>query len=104
MGYLYLRAAVRTWPILGRSDSLVDDRPFMIACFCGEGKPSNLEHYLNSFIEEINSLREHGFQYNGKILYPEIECFTADAPARAMLKMIKGIQIHIRAKGALLKK
>jgi len=87
---IFKSSSTNLWPILGRSDSLVDDRPFMIACFCGEGKPSNLEHYLNPFIEEINFLREHGFQYNGKILYPEIECFTADAPARAMLKMIKG--------------
>lgn len=35
-------------------------------------------------------LRKNGFQYNGKTCYVEIECFTADAPARAMLKMIKG--------------
>lgn len=35
-------------------------------------------------------LRKNGFHYNGKTCYVEIECFTADAPARAMLKMIKG--------------
>lgn len=78
------------WPILGRSDDIIDSRPFMIACFCGEGKPINLEEYLKLFIEEMIFLRENGFQYNGKTYYVEIECFTADAPARAMLKMIKG--------------
>lgn len=87
---IFKSSSTNLWPILGRSDDLVDDRPFMIACFCGEGKPSNFDHYLNLFIEEISSLREHGFQYNDKILYAEIECFAANAPARAMLKMIKG--------------
>lgn len=43
------------WPILG-SDDIVDSRPFIIACFCGEGKPINLEKYLKLFIEEIISL------------------------------------------------
>lgn len=33
------------WPILGRTDDIVDTRPFMIACFCGEGKPINIEKY-----------------------------------------------------------
>jgi len=59
------------------------------ACFCGEGKPINLEKYLELFIKEIIFLRENGFQYNGKKFYVEIECFAADALARAMLKMIK---------------
>lgn len=78
------------WPILGRSDDIVDSHPFIIACFCGEGKPINLEKYLQLFIEEIIFLRENGFKYNDKTYYIEIECFAADAPARAMLKMIKG--------------
>lgn len=47
-------------------------------------------------------LRKNGFHYNGKTCYVEIECFTADAPARAMLKMIKG-QACTDAKGVLLK-
>lgn len=70
------------WPILGRSDDIVDSRPFMIACFCGEGKPINLEKYLKLFIEEMIFLRENGFQYNRKTLSVEIECFAADAKAR----------------------
>ncbi|KYN29083.1 hypothetical protein ALC57_01489 [Trachymyrmex cornetzi] len=87
---LFKSSRTDMWPILGRSDDTVDSRPFMIACFCGEGKPINLEKYLELFNEEIISLRKNGFQYNGKIYYVEIECFAADAPARAMLKMIKG--------------
>ncbi|KYN29084.1 hypothetical protein ALC57_01490 [Trachymyrmex cornetzi] len=87
---LFKSSRTDLWPILGRSDDTVDSRPFMIACFCGEGKPTNLEKYLELFNEEIISLRKNGFQYNGKIYYVEIECFAADAPARAMLKMIKG--------------
>lgn len=54
------------WPILDRSDNLVDLRPFMIACFCGEGKPINLEKYLQLFIEEMIFLRQNGFQYKKK--------------------------------------
>ncbi|KYM97838.1 hypothetical protein ALC62_11463 [Cyphomyrmex costatus] len=87
---LFKSSRTELWPILGRSDDLVDSRPFMIACFCGEGKPVNLEKYLKLFIEEMISLRKNGFHYDAKIYYVEIECFAADAPARAMLKMIKG--------------
>lgn len=100
---IFKSSSTNLWPILGRSDDLVDDRVFMIACFCGEGKPSNLDHYLNPFIEEVSSLRKHGFQYKGKRLHAEIECFSTDASARAMLKMIKG-HTSTYAKGALLKK
>jgi len=72
---IFKSSRTNLWPMLARSDDIVDSCPFMIACFCGEGKPINLEKYLELFIKEIISLRET-FQYNGKIFYVEIECFA----------------------------
>jgi len=74
---VFKSSRIDLWPILGRSDDIVVSRPFMIACFCGEGKPIILETYLKLFIEEMIFLRENGFQYNRKTYYVEIECFAA---------------------------
>jgi len=63
-------------------------RPFVVAMYAGEGKPS-VHDFLQDFMDEINPLYLSGFQ-NGKNAYKFcIYAFVFDAVARAWLKQIK---------------
>lgn len=85
---LFKSSSVEVWPILLRSDVLIDDSPCMVSLFCGSGKPDPLELFLEDFIEEINYLILNNLEYESSVFKIEIRTFNCDAPARAMLKMI----------------
>ena len=78
------------WPLLGVINQAVDQCPFLIALFYGHSKPSNLSEYLEDFIAEIKLLRETGICISGVKYDFDVSFFTADAPARSMLKSCKG--------------
>lgn len=85
---LYNNSTIEFWPILAKIKN--DKTPFVVAIFCGKGKPTPIESFLSDFIEESNELRDSGFKYNNILYQFNISLFTCDAPARSYLKNIKG--------------
>lgn len=75
------------WPILGKYKGY---EPFIIALWCGVGKPDPLDDYLGDFIHELTILQQNGFQYDGSHFSVNIQCFVCDAPARSYLKCVNG--------------
>lgn len=67
-------------------------RPMIVAIWCGDQKPNNLNEYLASFVEELNKLAETGIIVNGHKICISFRCFICDSPARAF---IKGKTYHI---------
>lgn len=67
-------------------DESKDNKPFVVAIFCGNSKPSNLHEFLSDFIDEFISLKEN----YSDIIYPiNLKSIICDASARAFLKCIK---------------
>ena len=84
---LFKSSDLQVWPIL---EKLETGNPFIIALFCGSGKPDSVEEFMEDFLKEYKHLSENGIVLNDKVKSFAIECFTCDAPARQMLKSIKG--------------
>ena len=74
------------WPILG---TINFGRPFVIALFSGDTKPTPVEDFLEDFLREISNLKE-GFFLLGERKEFSLKIFTCDAPARQYLKSVKG--------------
>lgn len=87
---LFKSSSVELYPILGMCPQLVDDTPFAIACFSGNGKPDPLDAFLKDFMDEVKVLRANGFIFEEKHFDFDIDFFICDAPARAYLKGIMG--------------
>lgn len=77
------------WPILGRIENLPDSRPFIIGLFYGESKPSNVNQYLEQFIEEFRELERNGLDVDEERFSISISSVICDAPAKAFIKNIK---------------
>jgi len=84
---LFRSSGTQLWPILGKINGL--RCPFMIGVFCGQHKPSNVNDFLNRFIEEAMVLKTSGFTLQGIPFRAQPVCFICDAPARALLKKTK---------------
>lgn len=54
----------------------------------GPSKPTNLD-FLQEAIDELDSLLQNGFKFNGKEVRVKLRCVACDAPAKAMMKGIK---------------
>ena len=78
------------WPLLGVVNQSIDQSPFLIALFYGHSKPCNLSEYLKEFIAEVKILKLTGIVIENVRYEFTISFFTADAPARSMLKLCKG--------------
>lgn len=61
-------------------------KPFIISIWCGESKPTNLNEFLQQFVNELNEICTDGIFVNGFFIKVGIGCFIADSPARAFLK------------------
>lgn len=79
------------WPILGKVHHQQYDiyEPFPIGIFYGDEKPSDIDRFLEKFVEEVNELSK-GFEIEGKNYKLCIKSFCCDTPARALLKGVKG--------------
>ena len=84
---LFRSSSTQLWPILGKIVGL--QCPFMIGAFCGPSKPSNVNEFLHSFIEEATALQTQGLTLQGITFRARPVCFVCDAPARALLKQTK---------------
>lgn len=77
------------WPILCSIHKRPDIKPFVIGIYYGEGKPKNLDAYLEDFIIDVTNLLEKGIslqQQPDKPIIVKIRCFICDSPARAYIK------------------
>lgn len=61
-------------------------KPFVVGIWYGNGKPSCVNEYLASFVDELNHLMENGIEINGFILRISTRCILGDTPARCFLK------------------
>ena len=87
---LYKSSSTTAWPILGMFG---DMDPFIIALYCGKGKPTDLNAYLRDFCDEAEILKLNGIGCNGVLYSVLVWLFVCDAcDARAFLKCIKGHQ------------
>lgn len=69
------------WPILGRihfKPSIY--KPFSIALYFGEGKPEDVNLYLQEFIEELNEILKNGVEIEEKLFKMKLMCFINDIP------------------------
>lgn len=80
-------SAMECWPILIEIAELPKIAPEIIGIYCGPGKPNDLDAYLREFVNELNDLLLNGLIQNGRKFIVKLECFVADSPARAMLKI-----------------
>lgn len=87
---LFKSSNIELYPILGLCPDLNDERPFLIACFSGTGKPDPLDGFLRPFINEFKQLNSCGFTFKDNHYNLDINFFICDAPARAYLKCILG--------------
>lgn len=78
------------WPILCLVCNSNCRKPFVVGCFCGESKPSNLQAFFSDFVYELNSLLLSGLTVDDVHYDVNIHSFVCDAPARAMVKNVKG--------------
>ena len=80
------------WPILCQilSKHVVSPPPFMVACYYGKSKPKSVHQFLEPFIKELHKLQIEGFDYLGNHYDVFVHCVICDAPARALVKCIKG--------------
>ena len=88
---LYKSSSKEFWPILGKiytKESLY--KPFVIAVYCGQGKPACATLFLSKFVDELNTLLVNGVKIKGQHFNVVIMCFICDRPARALVKYIKG--------------
>ena len=82
--------SLQLWPILCKVENIRDSKPFPIAIFCGEEKPSSSNEYLEEFVNEALKLCEEGLSVSGENINVTIKSFICDAPARAFLLNVKG--------------
>ena len=78
------------WPILACCSASVRTPPFLVALFCGNGKPNSLDDFMSSFFDEYDCLSSLGYGHGNERYIIKIEAFSCDMPARQFLKNIKG--------------
>lgn len=83
---LYKSSSKGFWPIVGSVLNTAKSTPFVIACYCGDSKPTSLREFLREFIQEYCILKEEGFSVAEKVYKVKIKAIICDAQARAFIK------------------
>jgi hypothetical protein len=76
------------WPIQGKIRESKFG-VFVIGIYFGKTKPTSLDLYLNSLIEELKILKDEGFIFSNQKFYVRLSQIIADAPARSYIKQCK---------------
>jgi len=76
------------WPILGILDQSRVKKPFVVALYYGEGKPTESNLFLRPLVDECKELEQHGITFNNQKFKFRVSCIIADAPARSFAKCI----------------
>uniref|UniRef100_A0A1B0DGN6 Transposase domain-containing protein n=1 Tax=Phlebotomus papatasi TaxID=29031 RepID=A0A1B0DGN6_PHLPP len=85
---------LQLWPILCRIMEKPEIPPKVIAIYQGHGKPSNLNDFLEPFVDEILELIQNGIMIDSKHLRIHIHSFICDSPARAFVKGVSNYNHH----------
>jgi hypothetical protein len=89
---LYRNSLISVWPILVSILGGANTTPAVVGFYVGEGKPEDIELYLNGFVKDFEAVSTSGLCVNSK--YYNIDknrcIFVCDAPAKAFVKCIKG--------------
>lgn len=87
---LFKSSRKQFWPILCQVFNHHNCyKPFVVAIYCGNNKPTDTEQYLAKFIEEINTLQKTGIMISNRFFNVSIKAFICDRPARSLLKNMK---------------
>ena len=86
---LFKSTSHQFWPILGRLENVPNQEPFIIGLFSGKSKPTDLNSYLQRFVEEYCELQINGFNNANLTLKVKITSVICDTPARAFVKNTK---------------
>lgn len=67
------------------STGIKEAKPFVIGIWCGNGKPKDLNEFLERLVDDLNEVIANGIGINGFQLNIKRVCFVADSPARSFL-------------------
>ena len=84
---LFKSSPTQLWPILC---TFSDFEPFVVAVYYGASKPNDVDDYLADFLAEYARLQDGKIIGNGKEISVHIKALVCDAPARALVKCVKG--------------
>jgi hypothetical protein len=87
---LFRSSGMCIWPILCLVRDLGCNEPFIVGIYCGSSKPNDLNAFFEQFVAECKSLVSNGLTVCNELFTVELNSFVCDAPARAMVKNIKG--------------
>lgn len=85
---IYKSTTKNFWPILVNIHEFPTISPFAVGIFYGNGKPKDVNSFLNPFIDELLPLLQTGISINGHHLSIKIRCFICDTPARTFIKAV----------------
>ncbi|EFN72440.1 hypothetical protein EAG_00337, partial [Camponotus floridanus] len=77
------------WPILGHLVGTKNE-PFVIAIYFGTSDPSDIEEFLQDFVNEAKNLINNGYVRNQRTYDFFIRHYILDAPARELIKCCIG--------------
>lgn len=87
---LFASSSKQFWPILGMIyHKVIPYKPFPIAIYVGDQKPSDVNKYLEQFLLEMNTLQSDGIVISKKLFKISIKAFICDRPARSFIKNVK---------------
>lgn len=74
------------WPILFNIHGMTHIKPMVIGIYCGKSKPTDLNAFLNPFVDEMIDILNNGITVDNHKITVKIRCFICDSPARAFVK------------------
>ncbi|EZA51851.1 hypothetical protein X777_09617 [Ooceraea biroi] len=84
-------SSIQFWLILCKiNQSLCKLDPFIVAVYCGQSKPPDVNEYLKNFIQEYKNLCNVCLLIDSKLYSVSISGIICTAPARSFVKVIKG--------------
>ncbi|ODM87221.1 hypothetical protein Ocin01_19461 [Orchesella cincta] len=84
---IYHSSQKQFWPVLA---NVVGLKPvFAIGIYSGEGKPANVDDFLEPFVRTYLQVHENGITIDNKLVRVLISAFICDAPARALISGVK---------------
>ena len=75
------------WPTLCR---ITKFQPFVVSLFYGHSKPDNVHTLLSDLLQELKALETKEISVNNKTFKLKLRAFICDAPARQMIKCVRG--------------
>lgn len=67
-----------------------ESQPFIVALYCGDSKPVNVDDFLEDYVIEARNLIQNGITIGQIKFKVEVVGFSCDTPARSFIKKCKG--------------